>query len=125
MIVSAALRKRATDRITELVGQTLEEEVRTMDVLAPEVLARLPIIFGDSVMDSLMSILGEESGEALIRIVGDVRFMTPEEAYESLDEIFHSGSEILKAAIREELRVRVHRLYKETVGMAPPSSKFR
>jgi len=113
-LASATFRKKAVTRISELIGQTLEEEILTLDSLEPDMMARLPSLFSRSVIDSLISILGESSGEALIRRIGDERLMSPAEVYESLDKVLRSGSEILKVAIREDFRVRVHRLYKMT-----------
>jgi hypothetical protein len=49
--------------------------------------------------------------------------MSPEETYESLDSVLHDASETLKAAITEDFRVRVHRLYTMTMDMAPPIFK--
>jgi fructose/tagatose bisphosphate aldolase len=119
--MSASLQKKAATRISELIGQTLEEEIFTVNSLAPEMVARLPSLFSDSVVDSVTNILGESSGEALIRSIGEERLMSPEETYEKLDSVLHGGSEILKSAIREDFRVRVHRLYKMTLDMAPAS----
>lgn len=121
--MNAVLQKKAMGRISELVGQTLEAEIFTLNSLAPEVVAQLPSLFSDSVIDSVTSILGESSGDALIRRIGEERLMSPEETYESLDSVLHDGSETLKAAIREDFRVRVHRLYKMTMDMAPLTFK--
>jgi hypothetical protein len=120
-VMSASLQKKAASRISELIGQTLEEEIFIVNSLAPDMVARLPSLFSDSVVDSVTSILGESAGEALIRSIGEERLMSPEETYASLDSMLHGGSEILKSAIREDFRVRVHRLYKMTLDMAPPT----
>ena len=120
-VTSTAFQRKAMSRISELIGQTLEEEILTVNSLAPGMVARLPLLFSDSVIDSVTNILGENSGEALIRSIGEERLMSPEETYESIDSVLRGGSEILKAAIREDFRVRVHRLYTMTIDMAPPT----
>lgn len=120
--MSTAIQKRAVSRISELIGQTLEEEILTVNSLSQGMVARLPSLFSDSVVDSVTNILGEGPGEALIRAIGEERLMSPEETYESLDSVFHGGSEILKAAVSEDFRVRVHRFYKMILEMA--SSTF-
>lgn len=118
--MSTELQKKAVSRISKLIEQTLEEEILTVNSLAPEMVARLPSLFSDSVIDSITNILGENSGEALIRNIGEESLMSPTETYESLDSVFHGGSEILKAAIREDFRVRVHRLYGIALDAEPP-----
>lgn len=119
--ISAALQEKAMGRITKLIGQTLEEEIFTLHSLLPDMVARLPSLFSESVIDSMTSILGESSGEALIRRIGDESLLNPTEVYETLDSVFQDGSKILKAAIREEFRVKVHGLYKMIIDMAPPT----
>jgi hypothetical protein len=116
--MSATLRKKAVNRISELIAQTMEEEIFTLDALEHDVIALLPSLFSHSVMNSMKNILGENSGEALIRSIGEERLTNSEEVYASLDSIFHGGSEVLKIAIREDFRVRVHRLYKMRLGAA-------
>ena len=118
---SATLQKKAESRISELICQTLEEEILSVNFLAPDVVSQFPSLFSDSVIDSVTNILGENSSEALIRSLGEERLMSPEETYEGLDSVFHNGSEILKAAIREDFRVRVHRLYSVMLDTASPT----
>jgi len=118
--VKIVLQKKAAMRISELIGQTLEEEILTVSSLAPDMIARLPSLFSDSVVDSVTNILGDGPGEALVRSIGEECLMSPEETYERLDSVFHAGSEILKSAIREDFRVRVHRLYMIALDIAPP-----
>ena len=121
--MTTALQRKAAFRITNLIGQTLEEEVFTIHSIAPDTVRRIPSLFSESVVDSVTSILGPDSGEALIRSIGDESLLEPSLVYEKLDSVLHDGSEILKAAIREEFRVKVHRLYELALGMAPPASK--
>ena len=109
--ISAASQKKAADRISELISQTLDEEILTVASLAPDMITRLPLLFSDSVVDSVTDILGENSGEALVRSIGEKSLRSPEKTYESLDTLLHNGSEVIKAAIREDFRVRLHRLY--------------
>jgi len=111
VVIGTASSKRAADRISDLIGQTLDEEILTVNSLAPDMIARLPSLFSDSVVDSVTDILGENSGEALVRSIGEESLRIPEKTYERLDAMLHNGSEVLKAAIREDFRVRLHRLY--------------
>ena len=118
-VISAVSQKKAVDLISELIGQTLDEEMFTVNSLAPDMLAQLPLLFSDSVVDSVTNILGENSGEALVRSIGEESLRNPEKTYERLDAMFHDGSEMLKAAIREDFRVRLHRLYMMVLDLAP------
>jgi hypothetical protein len=120
-LVGTSIQKKAVNRITELIGQTLEEELFTLHVLLPSLVEELSSLFSESVFTSVTSILGEDLGEALIRGIGDESLVDPAKTYERLDSLLQDGSEILKAAIREEFRVKVHRLYKMTMDMAPPA----
>ena len=121
--MTAAAQKKAASRITTMIGQTLEEEVFTLHSMDPGATTRLPGLFSESVVDSMIDILGEDSGEALLRSIGDENLSDPTETYRRLDSVLMDGSEIMKAAIREEFRVKVHRLYELALGMAPPASK--
>ena len=117
--ISTVSQKKAVNRISELIGRTLDEEILTVDSLAPDMIALLPLLFSDSVVDSVINILGENSGEALLRNIGEESLRSPESTYESLDALFHNGSEVLKAAIREDFRVRLHRLCMMVLDLAP------
>lgn len=120
-LVGTAIQKKAVSRMAELIGQTLEEELFTLHTITPSLVRELPSLFSESVVTSVTSILGEDSGDALIRGIGDECLADPTEVYEKLDSLLQDGSEILKAAIREEFRVKVHRLHKMTMDMAPPA----
>ena len=113
---SADVEVKAVQRISELIGQTLEEEIFILNSLDPSIVKRLPTLFSDSVVDSLTIILGASSGEALIRCIGEMRLQSPAEVYKSLDAALRGGAEILKSAIREDFRVRIHRLCKTTMN---------
>jgi hypothetical protein len=121
--ISASLQKKAASRITALIGQTLEEEVFSLYSVSPEAVARIPSLFSESVVDTITSILGDDPGEALIRSIGDENLHEPSFVYSKLDSVLQDGSEILKAAIREEFRVKVHQLYEIVLGMAPPAHR--
>jgi hypothetical protein len=124
-LVGTAIQKKAVNRTTEPTDQTLEEELFTLHTLTPGLVEKIPSLFSESVVTSVMGILGENPGEALIRGIGDESLVDPTEAYERLDSLLQGGSEILKAAIREEFRVKVHRLYKMTMDMALPRFQTR
>jgi len=122
--LSTTVQRKAAGRITQLIGQTLEEEIFTINSAAPALIPRLPSLFSESVVDSITEILGDSAGEALLRSIGDENLHDPDCVYDALDEVCKDGGEFLKAAVREEFRVKVHKLYKLTLDMAPPTPDF-
>ena len=97
---------------------TLEEEVFSLREVAPETLKQLPDLFAASVVDSAMKVLGEATGEALIRCIGDSRLKAPVEVYARRDSFLMGGSGEMKKAIVEAFRGRAHRVYKLTMEVA-------
>jgi hypothetical protein len=115
--VTASRRKTVSSRVLGFDGLGLEAEIRSLHSLAPESVAQLPTLFAESVVRSCSSILGETSGEALIRRIGDKRLRSPEEVYERVDALLRGGSETLKKSIKGSFRTKVHRLYKITLDV--------
>lgn len=97
---------------------TLEEEVLSLKALAPETLDQLPSLFAESVVASATKVLGETTGEAFIRCIGDGNLKDPSEVYDRLDSFLLGGSSEMKEAIVQAFRSRVHRLYKLTMQVA-------
>lgn len=88
--------------------------------MAPTTAAQLPTLFAESVVKSCTGVLGESSGEALVRRIGDRRLTNPEEVYAKVDSLLLGGSEGLKRAIRRSFRADVHRLYAVTMDLRAP-----
>ena len=101
---------------------TLEEEVLSLKELAPYTLDQLPALFAESVVAVSTKVLGETTGEAFIRCIGDSKLSDPAEVYQKLDSFLLGGAGPIKEAIMEEFRNRVHRLYRLTVQVAVDSA---
>ena len=97
---------------------TLEEEIFSLHALQPHILRQLRETFAESVVDSATKVLGESTGEAFIRCIGDEKLRDPEEVYASLDSFLHGGSEEMKHAIVATFTAKVHALYNLTREMA-------
>jgi hypothetical protein len=104
-------------RQSNFSGLTLEEEIRSLHVLLPESVSQLPVLFAESVAKSCTGILGEGSGEALVRRIGDENLMDPDESCGRIDSFLTGGSGILKEAISRGFRMRVHRLYRMAMNL--------
>ena len=102
-------------------GLSLEAEIRSLNMLAPETLSQLPTLFAESVVKSCSNALGESSGEALVRRIGDERLGDPGSAFKKIDSMLKGGSDDLKKSIRLSFRARVHRLYKSSITVHDPS----
>ena len=105
--------------MSELIGQTMEEEIFGLNSMVPDLKEQLPRIFSDSVVTSVMSIMGDAAGEALIRHIGEDKLTKPTLVYDSLDSFLHEGSAVVKGAILEEFRVKIHKLYKVATDLTP------
>ena len=102
--------------------QTLEADLFTLQGLAPDRLEELNSLFKKAVTDCLANLLDENEASALVILMGEANFETPQKAYETLDSILQGGSQILKSAIVEEFRASVHLLLKkEEVTLASAS----
>lgn len=97
----------------------------SLRALAPEVLDQLPLLFAQSVVESATRILGETTGEALVRFIGDSKLRDPGQVYSCLDSFLFGGSDEMKKAIVMTFSDRVHRLYKVTVEVAALQSGAR
>jgi hypothetical protein len=100
---------------------SLEEEILSLKTLSPETMAELPAIFAECVVDSASRILGEATGEALVRRIGDAKLRDPEAVYVSLDSFLQGGSGDMRGAIVQAFRTRVHGVYKLTMKVAQDS----
>jgi hypothetical protein len=100
---------------------SLEEEILSLKTLYPETMAELPAIFAECVVDSASSILGEATGEALVRHIGDAKLRDPEAVYASLDSFLQGGSGDMRGAIVQAFRMKVHGVYKLTMKIAQDS----
>ena len=101
---------------------TLEEEVLSLEQLAPHTLDQLPALFAESVVAVSTKVLGETTGEAFVRCIGDDKLRDPAEVYQRLDSFLLGGSGPIREAIMGEFRNRVHRLYRLTVQVAVESA---
>ncbi len=89
-----------------------------MNVLAPESLSQLPRLFAESVVDAASKTLGESTGEAFIRCIGDSKLRDPDAVYSRLDSFLGSGSSDMKKAIVRTFSSKVHLLHKLTMQVA-------
>jgi hypothetical protein len=94
--------------------QTLEEDLLSLQALAPDMVEDLHSLFKEAVIDSLANTLGRNEARALMRLMARTDFENPREVFEALDSIFYGDSQILRDAIIEEFRVSVHLLLKKT-----------
>jgi hypothetical protein len=114
------VQRRALSRMSALIRKSLEEELLALDALAPDCIRQLPRIFELAVMDSLTNILGEGEAIALSKLVGKSGLGEPNRVYTQLDLFLREGSGILKGAIQEEFRVKVHELYVRMIDQCVP-----
>jgi len=94
--------------------QTLEEDLISIQALAPDMVEDLHSLFKEAVVNSLANTLGRNEARALMRLMTRTDFESPREVFEALDSIFYEGSQILRDAIVEEFRVNVHLLLVKT-----------
>jgi hypothetical protein len=125
VVMSAALQRKAVKHMSRLIAQTMDEEIMNLNAFMPDLTKRLPSIFADSVLNSFSSILGEATGEALVRFIGEDNLESPSEVYDRLDEYLQGGSELVKGAILEEFRVRIHKLYKMATNAVAKSGSIQ
>jgi hypothetical protein len=92
--------------------QTLEEELLTLQALAPDIIEDLRPLFKEAVINSLTHILGENGAKAVVRLTAGTNFESPNEVFAALDLIFQEGTQFLRHAIVEEFRANLHRLLK-------------
>ncbi len=111
----SALRKRSDNS-----HLSLEEEVLSLHAIAPSTLSQLPVLFAESVVDSASKILGEATGEALLRYIGDSELRDPEAVYSRLNSFLRGGSDDMRRAIAKTFTSKVHTLYLITIEIAQP-----
>lgn len=92
------------------VKQAMEEELFTLEALAPDMIEDLHPLFKEAVIDSLTSILGENGARAVVVLAAGTNFESPSGVYEALDSIFQEGSQFLRRAIVKEFRTSLHLL---------------
>jgi hypothetical protein len=89
---------------------TVEEELLTLQAIAPDMVEDLYSLFEQAVADSLANILEESGAKALVKLMEESNIESPPEVFATLDSIFHEGSKTLKSAITEEFHIGVHLL---------------
>ena len=122
MAVSASRNGPALNWGAGLAGLGLEAEIRSLNMMAPEMTSQLPTLFAETVVKSCYNVLGESSGEALVRRIGDDKLVNPDYAFRRIDLLLQGGSDSLKKAIRASFRTRVHRLYRTAVSANGPGN---
>ena len=93
--------------------QSMEEDVRTLHALVPDVSEELHSMFESAVATSLARMLPENRAEALRTLVRRSGSMAPYEVYSALESMFHEGSQILVDEIKEEFGVSIHSLLEQ------------
>jgi len=81
---------------------TLEDEVHILITCVPRFATVIHTIFKEAVSDSLWMALPQGEARALMLLIGESDFESPNDVYSSLDHILRDGSEVLKTMIREE-----------------------
>ncbi|MDA4123941.1 MAG: hypothetical protein OK438_00630 [Thaumarchaeota archaeon] len=114
------IQRKALGRMSALIKESLEEELIALNAVAPDHIEQLPRIFELAVMDSLTNIVGEGEAIALSKLVGKSGLGEPITVYAQLDLLLGEGSGILKGAIQEEFRVKVHELYVRMIDQFVP-----
>jgi hypothetical protein len=90
--------------------QTVEEELLTLQTLAPDTIEDLYHVFEETVIDSLVRILGENGATAAVILMAETNFESPSGVFAALDSIFQEGSQFLRRTIVEEFRASLHLL---------------
>ncbi len=90
----------------------LEAEISSIRAVAPKAL-EADELFTAAVTDALSNILDKSTAMALEIYVGKASLGDPDAVFASLDQILGRGAQIVKGAISEEFRLRVHRLHGE------------
>jgi len=101
--------------------QTVEEELLELEALIPDIAEVWNPLFKEAVTDSIANLLDENEARALVILISSSGFESPAEVYEELDSILCSGSEIVKGAIFEEFRAKVHLLLEKVKKVMPAS----
>jgi hypothetical protein len=117
----SAMKPSSTRHKLVITQLTLEEEILSLQEVAPETLDHLPRLFAGAVVDSATKVLGSATGEALIRYIGDRRLRDPAQVYSRLDSFLMGGSDEMKHSIDQEFRRRVHGLYRLAMGVVATS----
>jgi len=95
----------------------VESELLTINAAAPDVLD-LPALFSSAVTDAISNILDDSTAKALEVYIGKANMGDPSAVLASLEALLDQGAPILKGAIAEEFRSKVHSLYEEVVLQA-------
>ena len=93
---------------------TVEEDLLSLQALAPDMAEDLHSLFKEAVTYSLVGILGANEARALVRQIAGTDLESPYAVFETLDSFLHGGSQTLRNAIVEEFRVNVHLLLEKT-----------
>ena len=120
MLAASSFSQRKVLRVVSaLDGETIEEEILDLSLLLPDLNQRLPLLFADAALGTISKVLGESTGEALVRRIGDQYLGDPDQVYAGLDESLQSGAGFLKRAIQEDFRIKVHKLFLTAGRMSP------
>ena len=100
--------------------QSLEMDLRTLQVLIPDIGKDLHMIFEEAVADTLGSMLPMNEARSLLKLIGRMDLDNPSEVYSTIDSVLSDGSRTLKGAIREEFCANVHLLTEKVIrGFVP------
>jgi hypothetical protein len=119
LAVSSFSQRKLLGVVSAPDGETIEEEILDLSLLLPDLSQRLPLLFADAALGTISKVLGESTGEALVRRIGDQYLGDPDQVYTGLDESLQGGAGFLKSAIQEDFRTKVHKLYLTAGPMNP------
>jgi hypothetical protein len=91
-------------------SQTVEEELFDLQALAPDMIEDLRSLFKEAVADPTVKLLGKDEAVALAKLIAETDLGNPPQVFTALDSTLHEGSRIIKDAVVEEFRVKVHQL---------------
>jgi len=95
-------------------AREVESELLAIHAAAPETID-LPGMFTAAVTDAMSNILDESTAKALEVYIGKTNLGDPKAVFSSLDALLDQGAHIVKGAIIEEFRSKVHWLYEDVV----------
>jgi hypothetical protein len=111
--VSSQLRAQSQNTTAKRGMNELEEDLFTLNAIAPSLLKQVPALFEESVRESLSLMLGMKASKGAMRWFRDADLGSRPEVFERLASRYGDGASPLQIMIDQAFKRRVHELLEQ------------
>jgi hypothetical protein len=123
--MSATLADNTAENLRILSKQSFEEQLSTLNSLAPEAIASLPVVFKVAALSSINRMLDRRNAGILLVLLRGTDLGDQWAVFAALDRFAYRRTAVLKRAISTEFQSRVRNMVKKAIEKQSDSGTRR